>query len=197
MNTAVRFSTNELNFLVINIEWNAQPDVLQWVRGVLEDPAHANHRVIMAPHAYVDPFGSLDNPRWGPQLADFLSGLTALMDEHSSGVFLTLNGHFATESGYNTPQPVNGRNQLMFDRQECTDKPNEPTGRGVDNEDARTDGDKVGGATVMVLTFDTVNNRIRARTYDVYTGKWRTQATEQYAVAMFPDLVSNIRVIAQ
>ena len=33
-----------------------------------------------------------------------------MMDAHSSNVFLTLNGHFATETGYNTPQPVNGRN---------------------------------------------------------------------------------------
>lgn len=196
MNTAVAFTANGLNFLVINIEWNAQPDVLQWVEGLLDDPAYSNHRVILAPHAYVDAIGSLDNQRWGAQLTDFLASLTRLIDEHSSSVFLTLNGHFATECGYNTPQPINNRNQLMFDRQDCADAPTDMTGRGVD-QPPRNDTDKVGGATVTVLTFDTVNNRIRARTYDVYLGKWRTHSTEQYAVVMFPELVPKLNAIAQ
>jgi len=196
MNTAVSFSANGLDFLVINLEWNAQPDVLQWAGGILDDPAYVNHNVIMAPHAYIDYSGSLDNLRWGAQLADFLAGLTKLLDEHSSSVFLTLNGHFATESGYNTPQPINNRNQLMFDRQDCADAPSDQTGRGVDNPPLN-DTDKVGGSTVMVLTFDTVNNRIRARTYDIYPGKWRTHSTEQYAVVMFPDLVPKLKAVAQ
>ena len=196
MNTALSFSANGLDFLVISVEWNAQPDVLQWVRGILDDPAHLNHNVIMAPHAYIDAFGSLDNARWGAQLADFIAGLTNLMDEHSSNIFLTLNGHFATESGYNTPSPVNNRNQLMFDRQDCADAPGEQTGRGVDNPPSN-DSDKVGGGTVTVLTFDTLNNELRAMTYDIYPGKWRTQSTEQYAVQMFPNLVPKIKVNAQ
>lgn len=196
MNTAVSFSANGLDFLVINIEWNAQPDALQWVGGLLDDPAFANHRVIVAPHAYVDASGSLDNPRWGAQLADFLAALTKLIDEHSSSVFLTLNGHFATECGYNTPQPINNRNQLMFDRQDCADAPTDVIERGVDNPPLN-DTDKVGGATVTVLTFDTVNNRIRARSYDVYLGKWRTHSTEEYAVVMFPDVVPKMKALAQ
>jgi hypothetical protein len=196
MNTAVSFSANGLDFLVINVEWNAQPDVLQWVGGILDDPGYANHHVIMAPHAYIDAFGSLDNARWGPQLAGFIAGLTKLMDEHSSSVFLTLNGHFATECGYNTPTPINNRNQLMFDRQDCADAPGDQTGRGVDNP-PENDTDKVGGATVTILTFDTLNNELRAMTYDIYPGKWRTQSTEHYAVQMFPNLVPKIKVTAQ
>ena len=196
MNTAVSFSTNGLDFLVINVEWNAQPDVLQWVGSVLDDPDYVNHNVIMAPHAYIDASGSLDNGRWGAQLADFIAGLTKLMDEHSQSVFLTLNGHFATECGYNTPQPINNRNQLMFDRQDCADAPGDETGRGVDNPPAN-DTDKVGGATVTVLTFDTLNNQIRARTFDVYPGNWRTHVTEQYAVVMFPGVVPKLKAIAQ
>ena len=73
--------------------------------GILDNPAYANHHVIMAPHAYIDANGSLDNPRWITQLSDFISAFTALLDAHSSNMFLTLNGHFATESGYNTPHP--------------------------------------------------------------------------------------------
>jgi len=196
MNTAISFSANGLDFLVINLEWNAQPDVLEWAGGILDDPAHVNHNVIMAPHAYIDASGSLDNARWGAELADFIAGLTKLMDEHSSSVFLTLNGHFATECGYNTPRPINNRNELMFDRQDCADALGDQTGRGVDDPPA-SDTDKVGGATVTVLTFDTINNQIRARTYDIYPGKWRTYSTEQYAVVMFPNLVPKLKVVAQ
>jgi hypothetical protein len=197
MNTAVSFSASGLDFLVVNLEWNAQPDALQWAAGILDTPAYANHHVIMAPHAYINAYGSIYDPRWGAQLSGFISGLTSLMDAHSSNVFLTLNGHFATECGYNTPQPINGRNQLMFDRQDCADSPGDQTGRGVDNPPSE-DRDKVGGATVTVLTFETDLNQIRASTFDLYPGKWRRLPTEEYTVAMFPNLVQpKTKVVAQ
>jgi Calcineurin-like phosphoesterase len=196
MNTAVSFSANDLDFLVINLEWNAQPDVLRWAGGILDDPAYINHHVIMAAHAYIDAYGILDDPRWGAELGGFIRGLTALMDAHSSRVFLTLNGHFATECGFNTPSPINGRNELMFDRQDCADDPEDTAGRGVDNPPP-SDTDKVGGATATVLTFDTLNNQIRARTYDIYPGKWRTFSTEQYSVVMFPNLLPRLKVPVQ
>jgi hypothetical protein len=189
MNTAVAFTANGLDFLAVNIEWNAQPDVLTWVEGLLDAPEYANHHVIIAPHAYMDETGDIDDGKWGATLADFVNGLTPLMDSHSSNVFLTLNGHFATDCGYNTPSPINNRNQLMFDRQDCTDAPTNPTGRGVDTVDSTPstpDSARVGGATVTVLTFDTVNNLITVRTYDVFTSAWRSDAAEQYSVTMFP-----------
>jgi hypothetical protein len=195
MNTALSFSANGLDFLVVSLEWNAQPDVLRWVGSVLDDPAYAGHHVIVAPHAYIDASGSLDDPRWAAQLKDFTAGLTEMMDERPS-VFLTLNGHFATECGYNTPHPINNRNELMFDRQDCADDPEDVIGRGVDNPPP-SDGDKVGGATATVLMFDAINNQIRARTYDFFSGKWRTYHTEQYEVVMFPNLVTKPKLVAQ
>lgn len=185
MNTALTFAANGLNFLVINLEWNANPNVVKWVEGILDNPAYANHNVIIAPHAYMDAYGSIDDARWGPMLSDFVSGLTPVMDAHPN-VFLTLNGHFATDSGYNTSTPVNGRNQLMFDRQDCTDTTGDATGRGVDMTASTTaDGEKVGGATVTILNFDTANNKIHVSTYDVYTGVWRVEPANQYSIAMF------------
>ena len=194
MNTALSFTANGLDFLVVNIEWNAQPDVLGWVGGILDDVTYANHHVILAPHAYIDPTGSLNNPRWGSMLADFVTGLRTLMDAHSSNVFLTLNGHFATECGYNTPVPVNNRNQLMFDRQDCADEPGNPTGRNVDTTSGDDDGDKLSAErAAMILTFDTYNNQINARTYDIYPGKWRDDPYEQYSVIMFPNLATRFQ----
>ena len=49
MNTAVAFSANGLNFLVVNIEWNAEPDVLAWAEDLLDDPQYAGYHVILAP----------------------------------------------------------------------------------------------------------------------------------------------------
>ncbi len=197
MNTAVTFSANGWNFLVINVEWNGQPDVLEWVAGLLDDPLYADHKVIIAPHAYMDAYGEINDARWGPTLADFVTGLKGAMDAHSSNVFLSLNGHFATDQGYNTGTPINNRNQLMFDRQDCTDDPSCPTGRGVDFSDSTTpDGDKVGGSTVMILTFDMEKNQIAAKTYDVYKGRWRTGAYEQYTISAFSgNPVSPVHIV--
>ncbi|MDA4113062.1 MAG: metallophosphoesterase [Thaumarchaeota archaeon] len=188
MNTAASFSANGLNFLVINIEWNAQPDVLKWVGEILDDPAYADHYFIIAPHAYVNAFGLIQDWSNYIDLSLFVKGLGALMNAHSSKVFLTLNGHYATDYGYNTPTPVNGRNQLMFDRQDCTDRPGDPTGQGVDAVTSTTpDVDKVGGATVTILTLDTQKNQLGVSTYDVHTGKWRDDVNEQYSLTMFPN----------
>jgi len=186
MNTAVTFSANGWNFLVINVEFNGDSTVVDWVGSLLDDPLYANCKVIIAPHAYMDAFGDINDPRWGPTLSDFVKGLQAVMDAHSSNVFLTLNGHFATDQGYNTATPINNRNQLMFDRQDCTDDPSSPAGRGIDVSDSTTpDSDKVGGSTLMILTFDTENNQISTKTYDIYAGKWRVNAFEQYTIPMF------------
>jgi Calcineurin-like phosphoesterase len=186
MNTALTFGANGLDFLVISIEWNAPPEALRWAEGILDDPAYAGYNAIVAPHAYIDAFGLDDDGRWGAVMADFVNGLVPILDSHPN-VFLTLNGHFATDSGYNTPTPVNGRNELMFDRQDCTDNPGDPVGRGVDPSASTTgDGDKAGGATVTILNFDTEQNLIHVSTYDAYTQQWRIDRANQYTVKMFP-----------
>jgi calcineurin-like phosphoesterase family protein len=192
MNTAVTFSANGLNFLVVNLEWNAQPDVLSWVGGILDDPNYSDYHVIIAPHAYMNAWGFPQLSSDGVDVSGFVAGITALMDAHSSNVFLTLNGHFATDCGYNLPSPVNGRNELMFDRQDSTDAPGDPTGHGVDPDTlTTTDVEKVGGATVTILNFDTANNQINVSTYDVCTGLWREDPYEQYSITLFPALAPN------
>jgi hypothetical protein len=187
MNTAVSFSAGRLKFLVLNLEWGADASTLEWAQETLDDPAYADHRVIAAAHAYIDPSGSTEGPDAEPVLLDFTRRLTALLNRHSPRVFLTLNGHFPTDQGYNTPQPVNGRNELMFDRQDCTDDPRSPQGRGVDGADATVPSSRrVGGATVTVLTFDPGQNVIEVSTYDAHTGAWRDDPNERYVTPMFP-----------
>ncbi len=185
MDTALAFAANGLNFLVINVEWNALGPVIGWAEEILSDPRFAGYYAILAPHAYVNAEGQDFDPSQGPTMADFLRDFVPMVNRHPS-VFLTLNGHFGTDAGYFTPSPVRGRNQLMFDRQDCCDIPTDLTGRGIDDSDAATsDTDKVGGATITILNFDTDNNQIHVSTYDVYGGKWRTDFGNQYSVTMF------------
>ena len=190
MNTALSFTSNGLNFLVINLEWDAQPDVISWANGILDDPAYKNYHTILGAHAYINAFGfALDSSNYR-DLTGFVDGVISMLDSHPN-VFLTLNGHYATECGYNTPAPVNSRNQLMFDRQDCTDDPSVPSGRGVDSTATVPDTQRVGGSTVTILTFDTLNNKVGVRTFDVNTGSWRTDSYEQYSFTMFPTVTTT------
>ena len=192
-NTAIAFTANGLNFLVINLEWNAQPDTMKWAGGILDDPTYKDYHAIVAAHVYVNALGFALDYTNHVDLTTFINGLKSLIDSHSN-VFLTLNGHYATECGYNSSSPINSRNELMFDRQDCTDAPNSLLGRGLDPTATVSDSLRVGGSTVTILTCDTVNNRVDVRTYDVNTGEWRTDEYEQYSFAMFPALSSATSV---
>lgn len=195
MNTAMTFRASGQDFLVINLEWDGDDTVIAWADSILSDPAYSQYKAIVAPHAYVDAYGLLNDPRWGSTIDGFVDALTAVLDKHADNVFLTLNGHFATDQGYNTPQPVNNRNLLMFDRQDCRDMPDSVTGRGADDSvDSTPDSDKVGGATVTILTFDVNSNVLFVKTYDLYTGAWRTDCNEQYAIALFSRLPAPVPV---
>jgi len=182
MDTALRFTANGLDFLVINLEWNAAQPALQWAENILDDPRFSDHNAIIAPHAYVNARGQVYDPSQGIIMETFLRGFVSLLNAHPN-VFLTLSGHFATDFGYFSPSPVRGRNQLMFDRQDRCD-----FGSYLADNDPDLippDRSKVGGATVTILNFDTVRNLIHVSTYDVYTGQWRVDYGNQYSVVMF------------
>jgi hypothetical protein len=186
MNTAVTFTAGGENFLVVSLEWNAQPDALQWAGSILDDPQYGDYRVIIVPHAYLNAFGQIPVTSAGTDLTDFITGLNSLLDAHPN-IFLNLNGHYASECGCNVASTSGGRNDLMFDRQDCQDNPEDPIGRGIDNVSSSTpDSSKVGGATVVILNFDMGSKQINVSTYDVYTGMWRNDSYENYSVPMFP-----------
>ncbi len=192
MNTAMAFTAGGLKLLVINIEWSAEPDALAWAESILDNPLYADYRVILAPHAYIDSSGDLQQSQ-AEQIDTFTSGLTYLLTSYSRRVFLTLNGHFPTDCGYNTPSPVDGHNDLMFDRQDCTDGADEPTGRGADDQTSN-DSDRIGGSTITILTFMPDDNKIAVKTFDLYKGGWRTGQTEQYLIDMFAYPVTTTSV---
>jgi Calcineurin-like phosphoesterase len=188
MNTAASFSADGLDFLVIAIEWNADSKgVLKWVEQLLADPTYADHHVIIAPHAYVNPTGSTDDPTWGQELSTFIQKLTSLMDSHSTSVFLTMNGHFPTDTGYHTPGFIDNRHHLMFDRQESTDDSRMPVAPPNSPDTSR-----IGGATVTILTFHPEHNLIRVSTFDTVTREYRNDGSERFAFQMFPPAQTSV-----
>ena len=58
MDTAVNFTGGNSGFLIVNIEWNGNAQVLSWVGGLLANSTYASDRVIIATHAYIDPMVS-------------------------------------------------------------------------------------------------------------------------------------------
>ena len=191
-NAALIFSASGLNFLVINIEWNASQDVLVWAAGILDEPQFADCNVILAPHAFVNARGQTEDATQGVDIGMFVDGFVSMTDGHRN-VFLTLSGHFATDSGYHTPSMIGERNQLMFDRQDRCDYANDQANGAVDAGDLTPPNrDRVGGATVTILNFDTNANRIHVSTYDVYSGQWRVDTGNQYSVVMFRSPPSNV-----
>jgi hypothetical protein len=144
MDTAVRLSADGLDLLILSIEFDGDPTVLQWAGNLLSDSTYSSYHVIIATHAYINATGSVGDPSWGQSLRAFAAGLAAIMNEHPN-VFLTLNGHFHTPTGWH--QQVGSRYELMFDRQE------EENG--------------LGAAAVTILNFKASSDQLEVTTYDV------------------------------
>lgn len=103
--TAVHFTVNNLDFLVIDIECYANSTVLDWVNGLLNE--YPNDYTILATHSYI--YHSLEyDETWATTLK------STVLAKHSN-VFMTLNGHDPGDSGAHTT--VGNINELMFDRQ--------------------------------------------------------------------------------
>ena len=161
--TAVNFTADGQQFLIINIEYNGLAE-LPWVSGLLSKWPTAH--VVIATHAYMNETGSI--PGWDyATVHDFASNLTALMDK-SPGVFLTLNGHYTsvtsygpTDVSYHVLNQTTGRWELMFNRQDVNNR------TCIVRSRAWSCGQKVGAASVTTLTFNLANDGAYVHTFDV------------------------------
>jgi hypothetical protein len=149
--TAVHFNVNNVDILIIDIEYQANNTVLAWVNNLLNTYPYAN--TILATHCYIDHSLNYHKP-WASTLN------SSVLATHSN-VLMTLNGHDHGDSGAH--QTVENISELVFDRQ--------------DSENY------MGAATVTILTFDTVDNQITVKTYDVNTGQFRTDPNDQFTLA--------------
>ena len=109
--TAVNFTVGGLEFLIVNIGYNGDQSVLDWANRTLA--AHSQAYALVATHTFINATGGYEE--------DFASRLNDSVLAKNPNVFITLNGHHSTYSGYHKNADAGGRiiTELMFDRQDC------------------------------------------------------------------------------
>lgn len=109
MNNAVYFNASGWECLIVNIAYDANDTVLNWVNRIIVE--HPNAHVIVATHDYLDKHYQYDD--WAVNLK------IKVLDTHPN-VFLTLNGHYHPTAGLSIK--VGERYELLFDQQDAYDK---------------------------------------------------------------------------
>jgi hypothetical protein len=127
--TAVKFSFGNYRFMVVNVEYDANQTVLNWMESLLA--ANPNVNVIVATHNFLNGAGTYGtlaayDVTWATNFEKILNNYP--------NVFMTLNGHDYGEGGTADNLRVGNREEVFFNRQE------------VDNQ--------MGAATARIYTFD-------------------------------------------
>ena len=103
-NTDIVFGFRNQTFLILDIEYLADTEVLQWANNMLD--LYPSSLAIIGTHSYLSPSCNYD--QWG---IDFR---TNVLDPHEN-VILTLNGH---ENSLGNRTKWGNRNELMFCRED-------------------------------------------------------------------------------
>ncbi|MCW4011036.1 MAG: metallophosphoesterase [Candidatus Bathyarchaeota archaeon] len=107
ISTAVHFTASDMDFLIVNLAFNADDAALTWTNNLLD--THPESHAIVATHFYVNRTSGYES--WAMNLR------RTVLATHES-VFLTLSGHVypLVHSGIRTQ--VGDRHELVFNRQE-------------------------------------------------------------------------------
>ena len=146
-NTAVQFAFSNYHFMVINVEYNANQTVLDWMQTLIHCNPSVN--VIVATHDFLDGNGTYGTLRvsdkaWAYKFETILNNYP--------NVFMTLNGHAALQgmhTAYN--RKVGNREEIFFNRQALANQQ--------------------GAACARIYTFDMRNlpfTQVKVYTYQTY-----------------------------
>lgn len=154
-NTAVRFTYKGYNFLVVNIEYDANSSVLNWMTNLFGQ--YPNDNVIVATHFYLngmadyrDMYGG--SATWSLKLQEIIN--------YYPNVFLTLNGHFSPYSFGSNHTRVENREEVFFNYQDV----NYPHG----------------AATAQIFTFNLTSKICAVTTYQVFNNTWANDAYNNF-----------------
>jgi hypothetical protein len=162
--TAVQFSYGNYHFMVINIAYDSNQTVIDWMQTLLK--CNPNDNVIVATHNFLNGVGGYGYTT-SPNDVDWAKNFEKILSNYSN-VFMTLDGHDIGEGvAYN--QKVGNREEIFFNRQEI---------------DAQA-----GAACARIYTFNMSNpNRpiVNAYTYQVYSNpqggpQYLTDQTNQFS----------------
>jgi hypothetical protein len=155
------FSAGGLDFLVLNLEWEAPDDVLSWAAGVLRN--NPNHRVISATHHYLNPNPphrdtSWPWPRYGPNLGEDI--WREFVKLHPN-IFMVHSAHIFGE-----------------DRQTSMNNAGKPVYEIVTNYHPRLPNG--GDGWLRYYTFKPSLNEIHAFTYSPTLNQFQTDSNSQF-----------------
>ena len=160
--TAVKFSYGNYHFMVINIEYDANQTVLDWMQTLLE--CNPNVNVIVATHNFLNGNGTYG---WtvDPTDVKWATNLENLLNSYSN-VFMTLNGHDIDDGGTACNVRIGNREECFFNMQEVDDQ--------------------TGAATARIYTFNMSNPAnpvVNAYTYSTYLTPmlYLTDSVDQYS----------------
>lgn len=154
--TAVQFTYGNYKFMVINVAYDANATVLNWMQTLIK--CNPNDNIIVATHNFLTGIGtygytpSLADQNWAENFEDIINGYP--------NIIMTLNGHDINE-GQAFNVKIGNREEIFFNRQQA------------DNLQ--------GGACARIYTFnmtDPANPTISVYTYQLYASN--STATPQY-----------------
>jgi hypothetical protein len=160
-NTAVKFSYGNYSFMIINLEYDANQTVLDWMESLLV--ANPTVNVIVATHNFLNGYGTYGGNR-NPNDIRWATNFEKLLNNYPN-VFMTLNGHDANDGGTAYNKRVGNREEIFFNMQE------------VDNQ--------TGAATARIYALnmsDPANPVVTAYTYQTYgTPQYLTDSLDQFS----------------
>ena len=168
--TAVKFTYGNYHFMIINIEYDANQTVLNWMETLLE--CNPNVNVIVATHSFLNGNGTYGYTA-NPADVAWATSFESLLNNYPN-VFMTLNGHDIGDGGTAISKTVTGefngkeinRKEIFFNMQEV---------------DAET-----GAATERIYAFnmsDPANPVVNAYTYQMYLtpNQYLTDSLDQFS----------------
>jgi uncharacterized coiled-coil protein SlyX len=114
--TAVQFTFGNYHFMIINIEYNANTTVLDWMRALIKTNPNVN--VIVATHNFLNGFGTYGTSRSSDKT--WATNFEKLLNNYPN-VFMTINGH-ATSTGTAYNHKIGNREEIFFNRQESNNE---------------------------------------------------------------------------
>ena len=163
LNNYALFTAGGMDFLVLNIEFNAPDPVVDWAKRVLA--AHPTRRAIMVTHSFLDLPGT--RPVTGQRAGgNSPEQLWAELVRPSCSIFLVVNGHF------NSGDRGEAR---RTDPNAC----GRPVHQVLTDYQARANG---GDGWLRYYTFDPAADEIRATTYSTYLDRFETDADSAFTL---------------
>lgn len=161
-NNFVKFSTNGMDFIVINLDWESDINELKWANKLLE--AYKRHRAIIVSHYILggDFKNENDNDTFYTQGENIYNAL-----KDNQNFFLMLSAHILSNSE-NSRTDIHNKGKDIYRVHSL-----------LANYQTRPNG---GNGWLRILQFSPDNNEIRVKTYSPLLDKWETDANSEFTL---------------